>query len=134
MLSPFVDKSKKYSGYISEINPLVDQNGLIKIKAKINHPNRFLFDGMHVKVLINQPVRDLIVIPKEALVLRSNREVVFTLKNGAAKWNYVELADENSDSYAIKEGLSLGDTIILSGNMNLSHDAKVTASLVINKD
>lgn len=134
VIRPFVDVNKKYSGFISEINPLIDKNGLIKIKATINNPNRFLFDGMHVKVLINQAVRDVIVIPKEALVLRSNREVVFTLKNGVAKWNYVAIADENSNSYAIKEGLNLGDTIILSGNMNLSHDAKVTASLVINKE
>ena len=124
-ITSFVDKSKNYMGVVSEINPMVDENGLIQVKAKVNIPDNTLFDGMNVKVIINQPIHDVIVIPKEALVLRSNKEVVFTVKEGLAKWNYVEVLDENSSSYALKKGLKLGDTIIVSGNMNLSHDAIV---------
>ena len=124
-ITSFVDKSKNYMGVVSEINPMVDENGLIQVKAKVNIPDNTLFDGMNVKVIINQPIHDVIVIPKEALVLRSNKEVVFTVKEGLAKWNYVEVLDENSSSYALKKGLKLGDTIIVSGNMNLSHDARV---------
>ena len=125
LISSFVDESKSYKGAITEINPIVDKNGLIQIKAKVNIPDNTLFDGMHVKVIINQPIKDVIVIPKEALVLRSNKEVVFTVEDGLAKWNYVEVQDENSTSYAIKKGLKLGDTIVVSGNMNLAHDSKV---------
>jgi RND family efflux transporter MFP subunit len=129
-ITSFVDKSKIYKGVITEINPIVDENGLIQIKAKINTPDNTLFDGMHIKVVINKPIKNVIVIPKEALVLRSNKEVVFTVENGLAKWNYVEVLDENGSSYAIKKGLKLSDTIIVSGNMNLSHDAKVNATFV----
>ena len=114
-----------FKGIIAEINPLVDKNGLIKVTAKINTKNTGLLDGMNVKVLINKPLKDVVVIPKSALVLRSNREVVFTLENGLAKWNYVEIAGENKDSYAITKGLKATDTIIVSGNLNLAHDAKV---------
>lgn len=124
-ISSFVDENTSYKGVITEINPIVDENGLIKIKAKINTPDSNLFDGMHIKVIINQTISNVIVIPKEALVLRSNKEVVFTVEDGLAKWNYVEKLEENSTSYAIKKGLKLGDTIIISGNMNLAHDAKV---------
>ncbi|MDG2436788.1 MAG: hypothetical protein P8L89_06775, partial [Polaribacter sp.] len=53
-----------------------------------------------------------------------------TVENGLAKWNYVELAGENNDSYAIKKGLKISDTLIVSGNLNLSHDAKVNATFV----
>jgi RND family efflux transporter MFP subunit len=126
----FTQKNIQFKGVITEINPFVDNNGLIKIKAKIINKNTGLLDGMHVKVFINQPLKDVLVIPKEALVLRSNREVVFTLENGLAKWNYVEIVGENNDSYAIKKGLKSRDTIIISGNLNLSHDAKVNATFV----
>ncbi|MCR8667463.1 efflux RND transporter periplasmic adaptor subunit [Aestuariibaculum sp. M13] len=121
----FVDESKTFKGLITEINPLVDENGLIQIKAKIIKKDNILFDGMNVKVIVNKSLEGVTVIPKEALVLRSNKEVVFTIENGLAKWNYVEILDENSNSYAIKKGLKFGDTIIVSGNMNLSHDTKV---------
>lgn len=127
-ITSFVATDKKYVGSITEVNPLIDDNGLIQIKATIKTSDKFLFDGMHVKIIINKPLTNVIIIPKEALVLRSNKEVVFTIENGLAKWNYVEVLDENSGSYAIKKGLQLRDTIIISGNMNLSHDAKVNST------
>jgi membrane fusion protein (multidrug efflux system) len=126
----FANTDKKFKGVITEINPIVDKNGLIKIKAKITTKNAGLLDGMRVKVFINKPLKNVIVIPKEALVLRSNREVVFTLEKGFSKWNDVEIVGENNDSYAIKKGLKIIDTIIVSGNLNLSHDAKVNATFV----
>lgn len=124
-INPFTDADSTYKGVISEINPLVDENGLIQVKAKINTEGAKLYDGMNVKVTASKPIKDVVVIPKEALVLRSNREVVFTYENGLAKWNYVKILDENSTSYALKEGIKIGDSVIVSGNMNLAHDAKV---------
>ncbi|ARV10140.1 hypothetical protein BTO05_11010 [Winogradskyella sp. PC-19] len=122
---PFADTANKYVGSITEINPLVDENGLIQVKAKIKGSDNSLFDGTNVKVTSSKSIDDVIVIPKEALVLRSNREVVFTYQDGVAKWNYVKILDENSNSYALREGVKIGDTIIVSGNMNLAHDARV---------
>ncbi len=129
-IQSFVNKDQLLKGIITEINPLVDENGLIKIRAKVLSKETHLLDGMNVKVLINKPLKDVIVIPKEALVLRSNRQVVFTLEKGLAKWNYVEVAGENNNSYAIKKGLKVSDTIIVSGNLNLSHDAKVNTTFI----
>ena len=127
-IQSFVNKDQKFKGVITEINPLIDKNGLIKIKAKITSNNIGLLDGMNVKIFINRPLKNVISIPKKALVLRSNKEVVFTVENGLAKWNYVEIIGENNSSYAIKKGLEATDTIIVSGNLNLSHDAKVNTS------
>ncbi|CAA0152129.1 efflux RND transporter periplasmic adaptor subunit [Tenacibaculum maritimum] len=129
-IQPFANKDQHFKGIITEINPIVDKNGLIKIKAKIISNNTGLLDGMNVKVFINKELKNVLVIPKKALVLRSNQEVVFTLEKGLAKWNYVEVVGENNDSYAIKKGLKVSDTIIVSGNLNLSHDAKVHATFV----
>jgi len=117
-----------YKGVITEINPQIGINGLVKIKASITNSSQSIFDGMNAKVSINTPLKDVIVIPKSALVLRSNKEVVFTLENGLAKWNYVEVVAENNTSYAIKKEINIGDTVIVEGNLNLSHDAKVQAT------
>ncbi len=125
ILTTFSNKEKEFTGKIIEINPSVDENGLISIKASLDKPEGSLLNGMHVKIVINKPIKNVVVIPKKALVLRSNKEVVFTVKNGLAKWNYVEVLHENSTSYAIKKGLKIGDTIIVSGNLNLAHDAVV---------
>ncbi|MEP0262335.1 efflux RND transporter periplasmic adaptor subunit [Dokdonia sp.] len=130
-IHPFVNTSISYTGKISEINPFIDKNGLIAIKALITSKDSRLLDGMNVKVLINSPIQDVVVIPKQALVLRSNRELVFTVDKGLAKWNYVTITGENSTHYALKDGVQIGDTIIVAGNLNLSHGASVSSRLII---
>lgn len=130
MVYPFGNDKKKYQGEIIEINPLVEENGLVRIKAAIINPSLDLFDGMNMKIAIEQAIHDVVVLPKEALVLRSNRAVVFSLNKGKSNWNYVEVLDENTKAYAIKEGVKMGDTVIISNNMNLAHDAAVKANFI----
>lgn len=118
-------------GTITEIDPLVDNNGLINIKAIIKNPNlknkssSFLLSGMNIKVIIEKKKPNQLFVPKSALVLRSGKEVVFTYSENKAKWNYVETISENSTSYLIGKGLNENDTIIIKGGLNLAHDAVV---------
>lgn len=122
---PFAFDDIILEGYISEINPSVDDHGLVRVKALVPGNIKNVFDGMNVKIFIEKEVKNQLVIPKEALVLRSNKEVVFTFEKGLAKWNYVSVANENSTSYLISAGLNAGDSVIVSGNLNLAHDARV---------
>jgi len=133
-VTSFIDTKIQYEGIVTEINPLVDENGRVKIKGSIQQSDASLFDGMHVKVTIHKPLKNIVVIPREAVVFREDKEVVFTTKNGKAKWNYIEILDENSKSYALQKGLKYGDTIIVSGNMNLSHDAKISPTFRSQKE
>ncbi|MCD7972816.1 MAG: efflux RND transporter periplasmic adaptor subunit [Candidatus Azobacteroides sp.] len=126
MISPFSVVDYTVEGRISEINPVVDKNGMVKIKASVNGTNKGkLYLGMNVKVRIQQYVSHQLVIPKEAVVLRSNRQVVFTLENGKAMWKYVQSGLENSTGYVINEGLHVGDSIIYEGNINLANETPV---------
>jgi membrane fusion protein (multidrug efflux system) len=121
---------KSMMGKVMEINPTVDENGLISVKAVVANPGS-LFDGMNVKVLIKSEVDNQLIVPKTAVVLRQNQEVLFVYKNGIAFWTYVQTQYENSDSYAViahpdKNGtLEPGDTVIVNGNLNLAHESEV---------
>jgi multidrug efflux pump subunit AcrA (membrane-fusion protein) len=83
------------------------------------------YEGMNVRVKLQRVLGRRIVVPKSALVLRSNRKVIFTLKNSKAMWNYVETAQENSDSYVVTDGIHAGDSVIYDGNLNLAHESPV---------
>ncbi|TKG94574.1 efflux RND transporter periplasmic adaptor subunit [Puteibacter caeruleilacunae] len=120
-----------FRGVISEINPVVEENGLIKAKARIKNPGE-LMEGMNVKVLVENEIKDVLVVPKSAIVLRQNYEVLFKCKGDTlAWWTYVKTGYENSTQYTVgahpdKGGrLQAGDTIIVSGNLNLAHESKV---------
>ena len=133
MVKPYADATSSYFGGISEINPLVDENGMVKVKARVDGKGK-LFSGMNVRVSVRRAIGSRLVIPKTAVVLRSGRQVVFTLEKGKAKWNYVLTGLENADSYVVSDrnepgvtdGLVEGDVVIVTGNVNLAHEAKVS--------
>lgn len=121
---PF-SSAKPSSGSITEINPLVDENGMVGVKASIASGSG-LFDGMNVRVSVKRTVPDQFVVPKTAVVLRSGKPVMFTYKDGKALWNYVQTGMENMTEYTISgEELEEGMQVIVSGNMNLAHETPV---------
>lgn len=114
-----------YKGIVKSINPLVDNNGLIQIKADIINPTQAIIQGMNVSVLLKQKIPDKVVIPKSALITRSDKAVVFTYDNGFAKWNYVSVIAENTTSYCISSGLPDSAEVIINKQANIAHDARV---------
>jgi len=126
---PYADSSIELKANIVGINPMVDKNGLVQVEAIASPQDQEttdkLYDGMNVKVIVENQVANQLIVPKQAVVLRSNKQVVFTYEGGMAKWNYVKTAYENSTAYAIKDGLKENDTVIVRGNLNLAHDARV---------
>lgn len=135
VIRPYADASSTYQGRVSEINPLVDTNGMVKVKARVDGKGR-LFSGMNIRVGIHRSMGKQLVIPKSAVVLRSGKQVVFTLQNGKAKWNYVQTGFENADSCVVLsreesqgvDGLAIGDQVITSGNVNLAHESPVVVT------
>jgi hypothetical protein len=65
------------------------------------------------------------VVPKEALVIRQGKDVIFVRQDSLAIWKYVTVESENSTSVSISEGLEPGDLVIVSGNINLAHETVV---------
>lgn len=129
IVKPFAIDSMTFSGRITQINPLIDEHGNVIVKAHVFNTNGRLVEGMNMKALIRDQVPGGLIVPKEAVVLRNNQQVVFSLRNGRSSWNYVESDLENSSSYTIrvvKAGiLKAGDTIITKGNLNLANDAEL---------
>ena len=125
MVSPFAINDYTIEGRVVEINPIVDKNGMVRVKALAGSSRNQLYDGMNVKVRIQRTASKQLVIPKDALVLRTNKKVVFTMNKGRAKWIYVQTGMENSEGYVVTDGLVEGDSVIYEGNINLAHEAPV---------
>lgn len=121
---PFVDDSLVIAGKIIQINPQVEDNGMIRVRAEFRNNGRFI-DGMNVKILVRKPVHNRLVVPKEALVIRQGKDVVFVRVDSLAIWKYVTVEYENSSMVSVSEGLSSGDLVIVRGNTNLAHETKV---------
>ena len=124
-VSPYTEPSRTVGGAVTEINPVVDKNGMVKVRARIGCDSN-LYDGMNVRISVKRNVERALVVPKSAVVLRSGgRKVVFTHENGQAIWNYVTTSLENMTEYVVTDGLTTGQEVIVTGNLNLAHESPV---------
>ena len=130
-VSSFVEDSVTYEGIITEINPLVDDKGLIKIMARMANKGDELMDGMNVRVVVEQRVQNMFVVPKDAVVERDGYHVIFRYEDGHAVWTYVDIVYSNINSFAItgcqrkETSIHEGDIVITSGNLNLADGTEV---------
>lgn len=130
-IEPFAGSSAKLMGAVNAVNPAVDENGQVTVTATVRNDGS-LIDGMNVKVLVEKDVPDQLVVPRSAVVIRDNLNVLFRLRDGKAQWTYVNVLLSNSDSYAVEANtdrratLSPGDSVITSGNLNLADGSEVT--------
>lgn len=131
IVSPFVDETAQYAGTVTNINPTVDDKGLIKVTARIGNPSGKLLDGMNVRVIAENDVPHALVVPKDAVVERDGYHVVFVYRDGEAVWTYVDIAYSNISSFAItgckrkETQINEGERVITSGNLNLADGTKV---------
>lgn len=125
-ITPYADARTTYSGTITGINPSVDNNGQIRVQAHVKGDNRLL-DGMNVKVSVEHTVPGQLVVPRSAVVIRDNLDVLFTYsEDGKAHWTYVTILASNEESHSVvanedrNANLEPGDKVITSGNLNLA--------------
>jgi len=117
-----------FSGKVNAINPLVDNNGMVTVKADMLSSGQHatnLLDGMGVQVIVQKTTIPALMLPKEAVLERQGRKVVFIEQDGLALWNYVEILYENQNQFALKSGLQEGDRVIVKGHFNLAHEHPV---------
>ena len=119
---------KPYHGKVSLLNPRIDENGMIRSQAMVINEDGRLLDGMHVTIRVIKTIPRQLLLPRQAVVKRQGRNVVFSYKQGKAKWNYVDVVTGNDEQLVIKGGLMPGDSIIVSGNENLANDTPVSFS------
>lgn len=123
VVTPF-SATNTHKGHVTEINPMVDDNGMVKVWAAVDG-GRGLIDGMNVRISVKRAVDKALVVPKSAVVLRTGRQVIFTLDGNKAMWNYVTTGLENLNEYIVTDGLTSGMTVITTGNVNLAHETTV---------
>lgn len=118
---PFALSEDTIMGKLSEINPKVEENGMVNVKAIIPNKAKKLVDGMNVKVLVKKDLGTNLCIPKEAVTLRQEKNVVFVAQNDTAYWRYVDVGETNSTYSVIKGGINDGEHVVIEGNFNLAH-------------
>lgn len=118
---------EKFIGKVSRISPYIDkENRTSKLVISIKNKDSKIKPGMFARVLIaSMTYSNRILIPKDALLVRDKRNLVFTVDDSLAKWKYVDIGEKNDEFIEIINGVEVGEKVIVVGHFNLAHDSKV---------
>lgn len=124
-LTPYANNTVTLHGKVTEVNPRIDENGMVRIKATTDNNRHALVDGMNVNIILKRQIEDRLIVPKSAVLPRQGKKVVFVHENGRAIWKYVTTGVENSTEISIESGLREGEEVIYENNLGLSHESEV---------
>ncbi len=104
-------------GKIETISGVVNTTtGAVQIKALFPNPDKELLSGTIGNVVIQGLDPDVIVIPKTATVEMQDKIIAYRLHNGQTQAAYLTVDGFNDgNNYVVRDGLSVGDTIIAEG-------------------
>lgn len=116
-----------FTGKVVNVSPFIDkETKTCKVTIQIQNSSNKLKPGMFVKVNIETSnLRNRVLIPKEALLVRDKRPLVFVVEDGLAKWKYIDIGEQNDEFIEVLSGVESGENVIVEGQYTLAHDAKV---------
>ena len=103
-----------------------NENGNIAFRADFPNPDLLLRHGQTGTLLVSRVEKDNIVIPQRAVFEVLQKRYVFVVdKNDVAHQREIAVKNELEDLYVIKDGLSVKDTIVLEGILQVRDGEKV---------
>lgn len=118
---------KIFKGEVKAISPVINpQDKTCNVIIDVANPEEEIKPGMHVEVEIAAEIhKDKLLIPQDAVLVRSGRKLAFVVEEGLAKWRYIDVGLENEDYAEVLDGIKEGESVIIEGHFTLAHDARV---------
>jgi len=117
---------------VDVISPHLDQaSRTCEAIIRFENPGGRLRPGMFVQAEIAGWIyHDKLQVPKDAVLMRDNRPLVFKVVGDRAQWLYVDIglqSDEWTEITAVHSGGSLepGDRVVVSDHLTLAHEALI---------
>ncbi|MCP4219882.1 MAG: efflux RND transporter periplasmic adaptor subunit [bacterium] len=116
-----------FVGMVKSVSPEVDPaNKTITIFVTVKNDENKILPGMHAELDIEYQIhKNVIKVPRMAVLVRQERPLVFKIKDKIAIWEYVEVGPKNDEEQIIISGVSEGDKIVVDGHLTLAHQSKV---------
>jgi membrane fusion protein (multidrug efflux system) len=124
-----VIESDTLEAKIYAINPQISADSrTINVRAVLpQSKSALIMPGSYAEVLISTNfMGDAILIPTQAVIPELNKQTVYVYKNGKAEKRTVEIGNRTADKVHVLSGLSVGDTIVTTGLMQIKDGASIT--------
>ncbi len=124
--------SDTFSVTVDVVSPQFDrETRTCRVLLRVKNDDGRMRPGMFARSLIaGERFEDRLLVPREAILTRDDRPLLFKVEGDRAKWLYVELGESNDQLVAVRSvlqggTLDPGDRVVVSEHLTLAHDAKV---------
>ena len=109
-------REQTFIGRVSVLDPALDPaTRTFRIEVTVDNADLVLRPGMFIKAdIVVEQRSDIIVIPKELVLSRQNRNVVFVEEEGRAQQRYIETGLSDDFVVEVLDGLEEGERLITS--------------------
>lgn len=123
------NKPKIIRGEIEFLDNQIDtKTGTIAVYGKLENPEGILLPGQYVKVLIQGDKKALgIRIPQRAILQDQKGRYVFTVEGDTVVEKRVILGEMQREGWEVKEGLKVGDLLVVEGVQKVRPGIQVKA-------
>ncbi len=115
----FVDAigGEEFEGQVVRISPLLDsQTRTAQVEIELPNPSGRLKAEMFARVDLNLTTeREALLVPRDALVYRSNRPGVFVVESEVVRFQSIETGLSEGDRIEVLSGLSEKETVVTRG-------------------
>ena len=118
-----------FEGEITHINPTADMSTrAFPVEIEVDNAERSLLPGMIATVEVQESVASgELLVPQDWIVTGIDELGVFLEEDGVARWRSVQLGRVVSNQVVLRDGLSEGDRVIVTGHRELVDGEAVLA-------
>ncbi len=119
-----------YRSYkITKLVPASDRTNTYTLEVSIPNPGQTIKPGMTatLEAIINE-IKDVMILPRDAVVERGDRSVVYVLDGDKVKAVTVQTGEYTDEFVEIKSGVKVGDEVVTAGQHLLSDGDAVTVT------
>jgi len=109
-------RDQTFIGRVSVLDPALDPvTRTFRIEVTVDNPGLVLRPGMFIKAdIVVEQRADIVIIPRELVLSRQNRSVVFVEEEGRAQQRFIEIGLSDDLMVEVVEGLAEGERLITS--------------------
>lgn len=120
-----MEKGKKYQTKIETIVPVTDPvTGTFHAIAPLETQD--LYPGTVCRITIHVSQKTVPAIPREAILTQEGKPIVFVVSKGRAERRIIKTGIRTDELIEIKKGITIGESVAVVGNYELSDRVKVT--------
>jgi Cu(I)/Ag(I) efflux system membrane fusion protein len=118
-----------FRGRIDFVYPtLTEETRTVKVRVVIPNPKGLLKPGMFVRVSLSGKGRDVLAIPRSALIQTGERQIAFVEQSaGVYAPREVVTGVQGKDFVEVVSGLSQGETVVTSANFLIDSESRIGA-------